>query len=116
MARFNIPSARLGVGWSHRRRSISGSGAAGLGREVLLELAVLALVLVGVLRRRPLARDIGPLVGVVAVQLEPALRRRFGVRQDRVHRAFRLANAAVDALVGVDDQHVLALVEAVHGA
>jgi hypothetical protein len=35
---------------------------------------------------------------------------------DRVHRAFRLAHPAIDAFVWVDDEHVLALVEAVHGA
>src|SRR5260370_40181185 len=38
------------------------------------------------------------------------------VRLDRLGRAFRLADAAVDALVGVNDQHVGALVEAVHRA
>src|SRR5690606_12938115 len=40
-------------------------------------------------------------------------RRRLGVGKDRLGRAFRLAHAAVDALVGVDDEHVLALVEAI---
>ena len=39
-----------------------------------------------------------------------------GIGHDRLGRALRLADAAVDALVRVDDQHVLALVEAVHGA
>ena len=43
--------------------------------------------------------------------LEPRLR----VRLDGVHRAFRLAHPAVDALVGMNDEHVLALVEAVDG-
>ena len=43
--------------------------------------------------------------------LEP----RLGVGLDGVHRAFRLADAAVDALVGMDDEHVLAFVEAVDG-
>ena len=32
----------------------------------------------------------------------------------RVNRAFRFANAAIDAFVGVNDKHVLALIEAVH--
>ena len=40
----------------------------------------------------------------------------FGVRLDRVDRAFRLAHAAVNAFVRVDDEHVLAFVEAVHWA
>src|SRR5699024_5959535 len=34
---------------------------------------------------------------------------------DRLDRAHRLAGAAVDALVGVDVEHALALVDAVHG-
>jgi len=33
-----------------------------------------------------------------------------------VDRALRLAHPAIDAFVRVDDEHVLALVEAVHGA
>jgi hypothetical protein len=33
-----------------------------------------------------------------------------------VDRAFWLADPAIDAFVRVDDEHVLALVEAVHGA
>src|SRR2546421_17360 len=41
---------------------------------------------------------------------------RNGVGLDRVDRAFRLADPAIDAFVRVDDEHVLALVEAVHGA
>jgi hypothetical protein len=41
---------------------------------------------------------------------------RLGVGLDRVDRALRLAHPAIDALVRVDDEHVLALVEAVHGA
>src|SRR5262249_47851199 len=41
---------------------------------------------------------------------------RFGVRLDRVNRAFRHANTAVNAFVRVDHEHVLALVETIHGA
>jgi hypothetical protein len=33
---------------------------------------------------------------------------------DCVDRAFRLANAAIDAFIRVDDEHILALVETVH--
>jgi hypothetical protein len=42
--------------------------------------------------------------------------RRRGIRLDRVDRAFRLANSAIDAFVGVDDKHVLAFIEAVNRA
>jgi hypothetical protein len=37
-----------------------------------------------------------------------------GIRLDRLGRAFGLADAAIDALVGMDDEHVLAFIEAVH--
>jgi hypothetical protein len=43
---------------------------------------------------------------------EPWLR----VRLDGVHRAFWLAHPAIDALVRMNDEHILALVETVHGA
>src|SRR5712691_3928590 len=51
----------------------------------------------------PVLRDIGL-----------PLRWRVFLREDRRHRALRLARAAVDALVGVDVELVLALVYAVH--
>ena len=51
-----------------------------------------------------------------ALTSQPLLEAGLGVRLDRVDRAFRLADPAVDALVGVDDEHVLALVEAVDRA
>ena len=44
------------------------------------------------------------------VPLEAGLR----VGLDGLRRAFGLADAAIDALVGVDDEHVVALVEAIH--
>ena len=40
----------------------------------------------------------------------------FFVAFDRFDGAFGLAHAAIDAFIGVDDQHVFALVEAVDGA
>jgi hypothetical protein len=41
---------------------------------------------------------------------------RFGVRLDRLGRTFRFAHATIDALVGMDDEHVLASIEAVDRA
>src|SRR3546814_18382139 len=60
--------------------------------------------------------DLGPLGGEGRVQLKPLLKPVFSVRKDRLGRAFRLAHTAIDAFSGVDEQHVLALVDAVHGA
>ena len=50
------------------------------------------------------------------IQRQPFLKTWFSVRFDRVDRAFRLADPAVDAFVRMNDEHILALVEAVHGA
>jgi hypothetical protein len=50
----------------------------------------------------------------LAVVVEPLFGPWLRVGLDSVNRAFRLANAAIDAFVGVDDEHVLAFVEAVH--
>src|SRR5687768_2713885 len=88
----------------------------GLRRKVLLELAGDFLPRVGIRRRGALARDVRPLDREIGVQLEPLLGLRVGVGQDRLRRALGLAHAAVDALVGMDHEHVLALVEAIHRA
>ena len=58
--------------------------------------------------------DVRPGLGVVGVDLQPLVEARLSVRLDRLGRAFRLADAAVDALIRVDDEHVLALIETVH--
>src|SRR5262245_46396275 len=104
-------------------RIASSSGAriklfalAGLGVEVFLELARHFLPGVGVGRRRAFAGDVRPLNGEVGVELQPLLGLAVRIGQDRLRRALRLAHAAVDALVGMDDEHVVALVEAVDGA
>jgi hypothetical protein len=61
-------------------------------------------------------RNIWPDFRVFRIQRQPFLKPRLGVGLDRVDRAFRLADPAIDAFVRVDNEHVLALVEAVHGA
>src|SRR6185503_14839769 len=83
------------------------------GREVLLELVRLPLPLLGVGGGFLLHRDIGPGLGVFGVQPQPLLQARLGVRLDRVDGALRLADAAINAFVRVNDEHVLAFVEAV---
>src|SRR6185369_3634702 len=63
-----------------------------------------------------LAGDVGPLRRESGVNLEPFLEPALGVGQNRFGRAFRLADAAVDALAWVDDEHILAFVEAIDRA
>src|SRR5258708_10198251 len=89
---------------------------AGLGAEVLLELARLVLVGIGIRRRGTLAGDIRPFHRLVRVQLQPALSLGVRVGKDRLRRALRLAHSTVDALVGVDKRHVVALIKAIHRA
>jgi hypothetical protein len=84
--------------------------------EVFLELALLTLVIVSVSRWLFLARDVGPFSGKFRVQLQPFLEAVFCVGQNGFRRAFRLTHATVDALVGIDDEHIFALVETIDGA
>ncbi len=60
--------------------------------------------------------NIRPELGILGIHLEPLLQAGFGVRLDGVGGAFGFAHAAVDALVRVDDEHVLTLVEAIDRA
>jgi len=87
----------------------------GVGAEVFSELVGHADKSVGIWRGRLLPRDVGPNRRVLAVEVEPLFKSRFRIRLDSVNRAFRLANATIDAFIGMDDEHILALVEAVHG-
>src|SRR5690606_16124708 len=101
------------------RRTATARGLFPLARlraEKFLELARHVFPLVGIVGYRALARDVGPLLRLLGVQREPLFRLAVRVGHDRLGRALGLAHPAVDALVGVDHQHVLALVEAVHGA
>ena len=67
-------------------------------------------------RRELLSCDVGPKFRVFAIELEPKIETGFSVGLDGVHGAFRLAHPTVDALVGMNDEHVLALIEAVYWA
>src|SRR5690606_9389543 len=81
----------------------------------ILELVLDVLPLVGVLRRLLRLRENRPLLRELSVQLEEVLLTRGHVvfRDDRLDRAFRLAERAVDAFLGVDDEHVRPFVETV---
>ena len=87
------------------------------GTEVLLELAGFTLVIAAVGGRHALYSDVGPYLSIVSVYPEPlSIRIVDGVRDDSVHRTFRLAHPAVDAVVGRNDEEVFAFVKAVHWA
>ena len=81
-----------------------------------MEFVRLALPLLRVSGGIPFDRNIRPSFRIVRVELEPRLRARFGIRLDCLDRAFRLAHAAIDTFVRMDDKHVLTLVETIDGA
>src|SRR4051812_30664854 len=72
---------------------------AGTGREILLELARDTVEFLGVRRRVLLLGDVGPALGQVSIELQPLLETRLRIGFDGLRRAFRLADAAIDALV-----------------
>ena len=89
---------------------------AGIRAEEFGELIGNTLERIGIGRRFAFTRDIRPRRRILAISFDPLLGLRIAVRNDRLGRTFRLANAATDAFVGMDDQHVLALVETIHRA
>ncbi len=81
-----------------------------------MELVRLSLPLLRVGRGCLFSGNVWPDFRVFGIQQQPFLKPRIGVRLDGVDRAFRLADPAIDAFVRMDDEHVLAFVEAVHRA
>src|SRR5271156_1981193 len=108
--------ARAPCGTIQRTRAANSLGAATLWTEELIELAFNPFPIIGIIRSGLLSGDVGPTRGVFAIELEPFLGHRFAVRDNRLGRTFRFAHPTIDAFVGVDDQHVVAFVEAVDGA
>src|SRR4029078_10019801 len=84
--------------------------------EILREFVWLGHKCVGIRRGRLLGRNVRPALRILPVKFQPFVEIWLGIALDRVDRALRLAHAAVDALIGVDNEHVLALVKTVHGA
>src|SRR5262245_14977924 len=94
------------------RAAMDSIAFAGFGREILLELALDPLEFLGIGRRIALDRDVRPFRRIFGIERQPFLEPRLGIRLDRIDWAFRLAHAAVDTFVRMDDEHVLAFIEA----
>ena len=60
--------------------------------------------------------DVWPDLRQISIELQQLLQTRFGIGLNRVNWAFRLTNTAVDAFVGMNDEHVLAFVKAIDRA
>ena len=58
----------------------------------------------------------GQIFAYSAFSKQPFLKPWLGISLDGIDGTFRFANATVDAFVRMDNEHILALVEAVHGA
>ena len=58
--------------------------------------------------------DIRPFCAVSGVQFQPLLQTVFSIRQNRFRWTLWLANAAINAFAGVDDEHVIAFVKTIH--
>ena len=112
MGRVHCTCPLLGVKRTSRFASIT---RAGIRREVL-KFVGLALPLLRVSRGSLFDRDIRPSFRIICIKLQPLLRARFGIRLYCLNRAFRLAHAAVDTFVRMNDEHVLTLVETIDGA
>jgi hypothetical protein len=86
------------------------------GRKQGFQLARSAIIVFRVGLRLPLYRNIGPDLCIFSIQAKPILEIWFCIRLYCFRGTFRLANAAIDALVGVNDKHVLPFIEAVDRA
>ena len=87
---------------------------AGCLREVFLQLALFTVAFLCLGQWVFLGDDHWPKFGVFAVEFNPLFHVWLCVGADRIRRAFRLANAAIDTFIGMNDQHVLAFIKAIH--
>src|SRR3984893_6749356 len=82
----------------------------------ILEFVRLPLPLFPVGRGLFFDLNIRPDFRVFCIQRQPFLKPWLDISLDGIDGTLRLANATVDTFGRVDDEHILALVEAVHGA
>lgn len=94
-------------------RAAASVAVPGLDGEELLVFPLDAIHLFGVGQGIPLDRDVRPDLGELSVYLEPFVEPRLGVRLYGLGGTFRLANAAIYALVRMDDEEVLTFIETV---
>ena len=81
---------------------------------MLFEFIGGAVKLLGIGRGLPFDRDIRPDIRIVCIELKPLLQTGLGVGYDGFSRALRHAHAAIDAFIRMDDEHIIAFVEAIH--
>lgn len=84
--------------------------------EIFLEFTGLAIMFLGVSGRFPLDGDVRPFLGIFGIDPQPFFQSGFGIGLDGFGRTLRFADTTINALIGVDHQHIVALIKAVHGA
>jgi hypothetical protein len=85
----------------------------GLWRKIFFKFRFFIFEGVSVAGRGFLGRDIRPCFREFPVYFQPLLSSRLCIWLDRVNRALGLAHATVDTLVRMDDEHIIAFIEAV---
>src|SRR5690606_31346822 len=88
----------------------------GLGREERLELPRYADHFLCLGHRVALYRNVRPALRIIGIHLQPLVKARLRIRLDRFGWTFRLAYAAIDALVRMNDEEILPLIEAIDWA
>ncbi len=83
---------------------------------MLFKLTFKSFEIIGIFGRFAACRYIRPFGAIFCIQLQPLFQPRFGIGQNRFGGAFGFANAAIDALAGVDDQHIVAFVKTIDRA
>jgi hypothetical protein len=90
-----------------------------LGRtriESGLEFTFDTLPLRRIVRRITLSGYVWPSGRILPVKLNPFFCGRFAIGDNRLYGAFRLTHATINTLVGIDDEHIGALIETIHRA
>ena len=83
---------------------------------MLFELARLPLPRVCICRWVFAFNNVRPNFGILPIHFHPLGGVWICVWQNGLSRAFRLTDTAIDALIRVDHQHVLTLIETIYGA
>jgi hypothetical protein len=91
-------------------------GPARISAEKLIVFVRNILPFIGVRGIGLFARNIWPGYGIFSVKFQPEFSWRLAIWNDCLDWAFRFTYSAIDAFIGVNNQHVLTLVETVDGA
>ena len=87
-----------------------------IGGEMIAQFVGDRFPFLGIIRRWLLGRNIWPNFREIGIQRYEFFQSRLGVGFDGLDRALGLANPTVDTLIRMYHEHILSLVETIHGA